>query len=813
MAAYAALVSLTQIINQIQHHHPHPPIPLEKEQIESLTEKISFFQEFLECHTFHIGYSKEADGLENRIADSVYAAEDIIESQIMDQILAGSTTQGRKRISTVEFYQALNKVMEDMDLIKKDLIQIREKMGVQNKLHKSSTRAASTGQNSITVGLDDVVYQMMDKLAGGKLDLQIIPIHGMGGIGKTTLARTVYTKPVIKHYFDICAWATISQEYNTGEILSQLLNQESKEKGRRDSSDISEAELGEMFYKHLWGRRKLPPELEEIGKNIVKNCRGLPLSIVVIGGFLAKTKHARESWKYVEENLSTIVNSDDNESCLRILHMSYSHLPVYLKPCFLYMGVFEEDDVIRVSTLIKLWVAEGFIKPVSGKSSEVVAKEYLKDLIDRNLVLVDELGCTGNIKFCNIHDLLRDLCLREAQKERFYSVIRQHSLNLSKDIITQRRIVIPERLSPEKDVCDQFQSLSLVRSFICDEEGVTESFNFQLLRILKVYDRDSGNLDNQRFLENTFQFVNSKYLAVRACRGSKFPSSVYLLWNLQTLIVYSYHDSFLTAPTEIWKMPQLRHVEFCDGIYLPDPSNDNIILGNLHTLSTVINFKCSEEVVKKLPNITKLVIEYMEVEGRSCYFLKNLYRFDKLESFHCRSCPVPPLSGTDFLLNLTFSHSLRKVKLMTMHMHWEDMLEKIGSLPLLEKLTLMYGSFRTSKWETIGGQFPNLKFLEIYACADLECWTTESSHFPRLQCLNLQGLKELEEIPSDIGEIATLQLIELGYCSDSIIISAKQILEDRQELGEVGLQVRVSLKGNNQVVENLASPNFQVECD
>ncbi|GER53556.1 disease resistance protein RGH3, partial [Striga asiatica] len=131
-----------------------------------------------------------------------------------------------------------------------------------------------------------------------------------------------------------------------------------------------------------------PSELEEIGKDIATNCGGLPLSIVVIGGLLAKSERTRENWQHVLENLSSIVNLEEDERCFRILKLSYNQLPVHLKPCFLYMGMFPEDHMIHVPTLLKLWVDEGFVKTVAGKSLESIAREvYLHGLVIRNLIL------------------------------------------------------------------------------------------------------------------------------------------------------------------------------------------------------------------------------------------------------------------------------------------------------------------------------------------------------------------------------------------------------------------------------------------
>lgn len=53
--------------------------------------------------------------------------------------------------------------------------------------------------------------------------LEVVPIIGMGGIGKTTLARHAYDDQLITEHFEIRAWVTVSQDYSVGEIVSNLL--------------------------------------------------------------------------------------------------------------------------------------------------------------------------------------------------------------------------------------------------------------------------------------------------------------------------------------------------------------------------------------------------------------------------------------------------------------------------------------------------------------------------------------------------------------------------------------------------------------
>ncbi|XP_057763726.1 putative late blight resistance protein homolog R1B-16 [Salvia miltiorrhiza] len=834
-AAYATLVSALNIINNL-HHHPRPPISLSIQQVESLTQKIHFLLEFVEGYNPHRGYSKEADPLESRIADAAYATEHAIESHILDQF-----TNNRENMSYDGLYEALEKVIEDMAYIEEEAKQVQGRVGVvQHQLLPDSSTSSEIPQQSIMVGADDVKRQMMDKLISGD-GLQIIPIVGMGGSGKTTLARNIYEERLIKKHFYICAWATISQEYTIREIFGALLRQ----LNIAVDDNLTEQEFGEILYRYLYHRRYLiimddmwsidawdrvrnyfpnnkkigsrivvttrlsdlasklpnsdslgmelldeavswellsktvfgekgcPLELEEIGKKIGKSCKGLPLSIVVVGGLLAKSKHEREFWEEIGENLNATVNLEDDEHCLKILYMSYKQLPIHLKPCFLYMSVFPEDEEISMSELIRYWVAEGFVKAVSGKSLEEIAKEYLKDLIGRNLVLRSTRD--WGKKWYQIHDLLRDLCLREAEKERFYNSASDNAVISVLPPMSQARCLrwnVGRKLSPP---------------------------DMSLLRIVKTT-RFQWNL-----VGHMHQLVNSRLLQIGSygTRDGNFPCSIWRFWNLQTLIVYTHNE--VTAPTDFWYMPHIRHVKFDFGLRLPDPPNDqdDIVLGNLQSLGRVSDFKCSEQVVQKIPNIKELVFmnggKYSDDE---MYCLSNLDFLTKLESLICNS------SGKCVI---NFPHSLKRLNLCSKDYCWEDILDKVGVLPHLQKLTLDHGRFNKRKWETTEGQFRSLKFFTLTYCRNLEIWKIESSHFPCLERLHLIGVMKLREIPLEFAEIPTLREITVSNCSDSVVVSAKRISEEHEGYyGEGALRVRVRLGKWNRYragLEGLDSPN------
>lgn len=315
---------------------------------------------------------------------------------------------------------------------------------------------------------------------------------------------------------------------------------------------LDEDNSWELLRKKIFGEDSCPQELVEIGKKIAQNCQGLPLAVVVVGGLLSKDIKTERHWRNVAENLSSKLTSNDDQF-LKILCLSYNQLPHHLKGCFLYMGNFPEDFNIRVAMLVKLWVAEGILQPVKFNSLEDVAYEYLLDLVDRNLVLDFERRWNGKIKICKIHDLLRDLCKREAERKNFFHVmnenfdkiprginVHQVSIHRDREILYSRCINLP---------------MSLMRSslFVDGRLNLPVFASFSLLRVLHTGLEYRINLPDE-----IIQLVNLRHLSSRC--NQRWPlESIYKLWNLQTLILYI--DASVQLPPEIWNMSELSHVQ------------------------------------------------------------------------------------------------------------------------------------------------------------------------------------------------------------------------------------------------------------
>lgn len=284
-------------------------------------------QDFLERYSSpSTGKDEDPDPLEIRIAKAAYAAEDIIESHIVDVInlsraaaaaahnsgeesdsgeeTTSSSTSGEEEGAsyiinlydeetgtrseetttsssgedettttssgeendsgdettshcTSSLHQDLHRVVEGMHLIKKEVEEINTEKVVHHASASSSSRIPSIGQNSTMVGSAEALLEVMDLLtAADRPGCHVIPIAGMGGIGKTTVARTIYSKPLIMEHFDVRIWATISHQHNIKEVLSELVSQATRE-NKENLSGRSVDELGLELYKFLFGRRYL----------------------------------------------------------------------------------------------------------------------------------------------------------------------------------------------------------------------------------------------------------------------------------------------------------------------------------------------------------------------------------------------------------------------------------------------------------------------------------------------------------------------------------------------------------------------------
>nr|GLL44600.1 putative late blight resistance protein homolog R1B-14 [Ipomoea trifida] len=323
--------------------------------------------------------------------------------------------------------------------------------------------------NDKVVGFENEAATIINKLIHGLKNKEVVLITGMGGLGKTTLAKRVYEEKSVVNHFDKHAWCTVSQEYDCKDLLNKIYNQVCGKETETETNNIAEKlrkslmgwrylivlddiwslkaweelnrafpscdngsrvvltsrqgnlvsdakyiclpfftvdESWELLQVKLFKGKECPKELENIGKQISKKCGGLPLVVGLIAGLLRGVEKSEQKWQEFLNTLSSQVAFRGGMQSNDVIEFSYKHLSRHLKPCLLYFSAFQEDVEIEVSFLIELWISEGFIEIMEEERVEDTTKHYLNYLVESNLVMVSGRNYDGGILCCAVHDLV-----------------------------------------------------------------------------------------------------------------------------------------------------------------------------------------------------------------------------------------------------------------------------------------------------------------------------------------------------------------------------------------------------------------------
>ena len=856
--AYAALTSLACVIDQILPHEQRYISLCGKDQMESLHEKVCLLQEFLE-HISSKPPFPALDALESRIKDTAYKMEDTIELELV--ILTETDKDSESCNSKSDF----SCYFEDVGVLFEEAIETKkivDNSAIQQSQYSLTTTTLlreTPGSKGTRVGLDKALNQILDQVIGQKSRLRIVPITGMGGIGKTTLARAAYEAPQTLRHFDVRYWVTVSQDYNIQQILRGFLHEANQPDerlieyvhkhltGRRylivlddmwdekvwdqvraafpdknhgscvilttrssrvasyvgSSSTVHEMQfLNEdqswnLLREKVYGHESCSTEFEDMGRMIAKNCKGLPLAIVVIAGLL-KFNKARDYWEQVARNTDEKVTTS-NDHLFEILLLSYTRLPPHLKACFLYMGVYKEDYEIPTNELVMLWVAEGFLKPKQSRSMEEVAEECLEELAERSLILVTKRWYSGKIKTLNVQNVIREMSIRKAEEEKFH-----YHFTESVDESTFRNVLaIQHRVSitdsnianfPLDTTCVATRSLIEQNRFGYGTKQIRLWIiqSFKLLRVL-LY---RSIVDVSQLSSFVCTRINLRYLHLGFRNHDKIwiPNSLSKLQNLETLIVSAGRDTLFVFPTEIWKLQRLRHIIVEMGVMVwpvPRPNEGCAVLSNLQTLSGARNVNFTKRFVDRIPNVKKLKLIYTKLKKE--WTMENLQHLHQLEELSV-SCDR---FNRHQLTNFVFPNSLIKLSLYDTRISKEN-LSPIGLLPNLKVLKLKADSIvMGEEWEPIEGEFLQLEQLNMFGLS-IRFWRAESYHFPCLRKLVITYCYLLEEIPESIGEMEYLEILTVKHLGEEAKRSVQNIKEDQEEMCNELLQVNILLDSDDE---------------
>ncbi|XBH71451.1 hypothetical protein VPH35_098903 [Triticum aestivum] len=499
-------------------------------------------------------------------------------------------------------------------------------------------------------GRDDdkevVVKLLLDQQDNQKL--QVLPIFGMGGLGKTTLAKMVYNDHRVQQHFHLSMWHCVSENFEAKvtcnlpdtiemlrgrlqEVIGQkryllVLDDVWNEEERKWEDDLkpllcsvggtgsvvvvtcrnqqvasimgtlgphklaclSEDDSWELFSKKSFSNGvEERAELVAIGKHIVKKCRGLPLALKTMGGLMS-SKQLVQEWEAIEKS-SIGDNIRGKDEILPILKLSYRHLTAEMKQCFAFCALFPKDFEMEKDTLIQLWIANGFIQEEGTMDLTQKGESIFRDLVWRSF-------------------------LQDVKTKKLYSVgtryeeigCKMHDLmhDLVKDVTDEYATI--EELIQQKAMIKDVRHMTTVYAW-SEEEHVSSVFKdtvslrtvFKPL-ILPKNLKESG-LESLRVLccgdpsiihNRVINGKHLRYLDLSMSGIIRMPNSICSLYNLQSLRLNGC-SLLQQLPEGMSTMRKLIHLYLfgCDSLERMPPN-----IGLLHNLHTLTNFVVDIEV-------------------------------------------------------------------------------------------------------------------------------------------------------------------------------------------------------------------------
>ncbi|KAL5538122.1 hypothetical protein UlMin_046156 [Ulmus minor] len=263
-----------------------------------------------------------------RITDIAYDLENVVATIVLKQEAAARNGMVLRFACFFKRATELHKVGSKIDFLSNRISKLTRGLqayGVtatpSNQRLKELRQTYSLVPDHDIVGFGKNIKQLVGYLTDPASG--VVSICGMGGLGKTTLAREVYNGSEVQKHFDRFAWVYVSQQFQPREIreriLFDLLSPSDEEKKKIKENDVVRklhevlqqnkclVVLDDVWEKEAWDILKPAfPENTTQSKMLITTRKREVALHADSNGFISEPRHLNddESWELLEKKAS-----------------------------------------------------------------------------------------------------------------------------------------------------------------------------------------------------------------------------------------------------------------------------------------------------------------------------------------------------------------------------------------------------------------------------------------------------------------------------------------------------------------------------
>nr|XP_034568444.1 disease resistance protein RGA2-like isoform X2 [Setaria viridis] len=638
-----------------------------------------------------------------------------------------------------------------------------------------------------------IVGMLLDQASNR--DLMVLPIVGMGGMGKTTFVQLIYNDPAIEKHFEFRRWYCVSDDFDVSTIASNICqtNEKCREKSLQELQSTISGKRYLIVLDDVWNRDvdkwgKLKACLKQGGKGsaVLTTTRDAEVARImtmgvaeahnienlsdehlkeivqsrafnlqnpnmeeqdgILSGFVRRcvgSPLAAKAFGSMLSNRTSITEWKDvlakSDICsektgiLPILKLSFDDLSSDMKQCFAFCALFPKDYEINVDLLIRLWMAHDFIPVQEDDNPETLGKYIFEELTRRSF-------------FQDVKQTLQYGILRKSTICKIHDLMHDIALSvLGKECVT----IDGNKPSVNKQLLNPTRHLFLSIYGVFWKEQVTSLLKKQAAMLHTLFFTDYDDL-----------LDISKYTSLRALH---LPAHGYLSFGQEKLTTrHIQHLRYLNLSSHEFEklsegmsmMYNLQTLDLSHCINLRQLPKDMKYMANLRHLYTngCESLTCMPPGLGQITSLQTLTY-FVIGDGLGCSTigeLRNLNLGGELE-----------LSG---LQNVTevlakAANLEKKEKLTHLSLKWNDdapektdshneVLDALKPHHRLEMLRIQsYKGTNLPSWITDLSMLQHLTELHLIGCTLCEEFP-QFCHFKALEVLYLKKLDKLRSLCS-----------------------------------------------------------------